>query len=85
MCCSEAEEALVHLWLMPAGHWPLTSHGLMAFLPPSQLVPQLPTPLGISAPQLGTSGLDVPSRERLLPLSSLSPGGAGVADGEGEV
>lgn len=85
VCCSEAEDAVVHLWLTAAGHWPLTSRGLTSFLPPSQLVPQHPTPLGISAPQLGIPGLDVPSRELLLPLSSLSSGGAGVADGEGEV
>lgn len=57
------------------------AHG---FLPPSQLVLQHSTPLGISAPQLGTPGLDTPSWELLLPLSSLSPCGAGAADGEGE-
>lgn len=54
----------------------------MVFLPPSQLIFQHPTPLGISAPQLGTPGLGTPSWELLLPLSSLSPGR--VADGEGE-
>lgn len=71
-------------WSPDHDTWPLTSRRLTAFLPRSQPVPRLPTPLGISAAQLGTSGLDTPCWELLLPLSSLSPGEAGVADGEGE-